>query len=186
MGWDEYIWVLSLSPLPLTSLPEHLHSSRHQQRRSESEEVEHCFPVARYTCVPYPYPYLGHHFTVACTIYCGRQWPSIDISHNLFWPAMTIDGRGSPSIVFDHIYRSTISPVYCHRQHLSIDTFHNILPQTIYIDKFPPSSTVEAIDYCCVHCPEYALLHHDICSFLFFAPYLVPVFIHPLRLPPSK
>ena len=33
-------------------------SSRHQQRRSQSEEAKHCFPAAKYTCVPYRYPYL--------------------------------------------------------------------------------------------------------------------------------
>ena len=66
---------------------------------------------------------------------------------------MAIDGRGSPSIVFDNVYRSTVSPVYCCRQYLSIDSFHNILSQTISIDRFPPSSIVEAIDHCCVHCP---------------------------------
>ena len=48
MGWDEYIWVSSHSPLPLTSLPEHLLSSRHQQRRSKSEEAKHRFPAPRY------------------------------------------------------------------------------------------------------------------------------------------
>ena len=30
MGWDEYIWASSPASLPLTSLPEHLLSSRHQ------------------------------------------------------------------------------------------------------------------------------------------------------------
>ena len=85
-------------------------------------------------------------------IYCGQQWTSVGISHNLLWPAMAIDERGSPPIVFDNVYRSTISPVYW-RQYLSIHTFHNILSQTIDIDRFPPSSIVEAMNHCCVHCP---------------------------------
>ena len=75
------------------------------------------------------------------TIYCGLQslvvdrslaqsikfdnvYRSTSISHNLFRPAMAIDGRSSPYIyiVFDNVYRSTVSPVSCRRQYLSIDT----------------------------------------------------------------
>ena len=43
------------------------------------------------------------------TIYFGRQWPSMDEVHHIY-------------IVFDNVYRSTVSPVSCRRQYLSIDT----------------------------------------------------------------
>ena len=73
------------------------------------------------------------------TICCGRQWPSVDISHSLLWPAvsghrwtrftihwvrqwMPIDRQ---SIDADNVYRY-------------IYTFHNLLSQTIHIDISPP------------------------------------------------
>ena len=118
------------------------------------------------------YPRVGYRW-IACTIYCGRQWLSIDISHNLLWPAMAIDRHLAQSIVADkdhrwtrftiyyiigyhNVYGSKISPAYWRRQQTAIDiiiyTSHNILSQAIYIDGFLPS---EAIDYyCCVHYPE--------------------------------
>ena len=48
---------------------------------------------------------------IACTIYCRRQWLSIDTSHNLWWPAMAIDGHNSAqSVVVENDYRLTASP----------------------------------------------------------------------------
>ena len=52
---------------------------------------------------------------IACTVYCGRQRLSIDTSHNLWWPAMAIDGHSSAqSAVVHNLYGLTVSPVYCH------------------------------------------------------------------------
>ena len=42
-----------------------------------------------------------------CTIHCGRQWPSIDVSHTLLRPTMTIDRHAAHSIVGGNGHRWT-------------------------------------------------------------------------------
>ena len=43
---------------------------------------------------------------IAGKIYCGRQWPSIYISHNLLWTAMATDRHAAQSIVAGNDHRS--------------------------------------------------------------------------------
>ena len=92
----------------------------------------------------------------------------MDSLHSLLWQAMAIESHIAQSIVagnahrwtrwrsifFDNVYRSTVSPIHCRQQYLSMDIFRNLMSPTISIDRVPPSSIVQAIDHCCVFCPE--------------------------------
>ena len=40
---------------------------------------------------PPPHTAVNGYRLTACTIHCGRQWPSIDMSHTLLWAAMAVD-----------------------------------------------------------------------------------------------
>ena len=93
------------------------------------------------------------------TIYCGWQWPSMDMGHNLLWPAVVIDGHascGGQYISFENttsLFVADNNPsidsslVHCLRQYLSMETLHSLLPQTS-IDRCVPSplSTTISID----------------------------------------
>ena len=90
---------------------------------------------------------------IACTTYRGRQWPSMDTLPDLLWwtimsTAVRIDCQYPQSIVVTIDYALLTSfQFYYRRQYLSIYPFHSLLQPTMDIDRFPPSSTVEAI-YC--------------------------------------
>ena len=76
---------------------------------SKKEEAKHCFPAARYTCVPYPHLYLGHLFTWSPTIIINTVVG--DLSHlgvhsrlGDNWGKITIRS----SIIFIQYYGGTI------------------------------------------------------------------------------
>ena len=64
--------------------------------------------------------YNGYRW-IGCSVYCGRQWPSMDAVNDLFSSTMSIDRQHHPSIVANEIYRWILFTIYCRRQYLSID-----------------------------------------------------------------
>ena len=91
------------------------------------------------------YPRDGYRW-IACTIYCGRQWLSIDITHNLMWSAMAINGHRydiphhllwsaimavdrslAQHIVAGNGHRSTSRTIYCGLQRPSMDVVIHLL-----------------------------------------------------------
>ena len=78
---------------------------------------------------------------IVCTICCARQWPSIDISHNLLWPAMAINRHLAQSIVAGNDPRQTYPIIYCGQQWTSVGISHNLLWPATAIDKHLAQST---------------------------------------------
>lgn len=101
-------------------------------------------------------------YEVLFTIYCGRQWLSMDTSHKLLQPAMATDRHGPQSIVAGNGHGWTRFTIYCSRQWLSMDTVQNPLWSTMAIDGHG-SQTIEVdnvyrLTVSPVHCHDNRLL----------------------------
>ena len=83
----------------------------------------------------------GHRQT-SRTIYCVDQWPSMDAVHHPLCSTMSISIDNVTSLLMP-----TIRYIYLPQSIVAANNIHRI-------DRFPPSSIVEAIDHICVHCPE--------------------------------
>ena len=54
--------------------------------------LKQCIILCRSNAIFSSCDHTTSQYRISCANYCGRQWPSIDISHNnLLWLAMTVD-----------------------------------------------------------------------------------------------